>query len=109
MHVNSGTKGMGARGPRLRLGLQPVPAWHPPSRFEFRDSSGSTGGRFRREPSDHTVAQLEAADSDRSAAGPAEYRNRGNRSTVRAYALRQEYLADKEQSLRVVPHAVHRF
>src|SRR6266849_6556318 len=58
-------------GPECKLaysaGLQPVPAWDSPVRFEFRTSQGSGGGGFHRKSSDCTVASLNAPDSDRSA------------------------------------------
>jgi len=35
-------------GPPSQTCLQPVPAWHPPVRFESRAGSGSTRGGFDR-------------------------------------------------------------
>src|SRR5258708_3187056 len=75
-HDPGQTKGDAAEWIRaLRLGLQPVPGWHPPVQFEFRDSSGSTGGRCHRRPGAGTLAHVTATDSDRSAARAYEYRN----------------------------------
>src|SRR5260370_14679235 len=96
------------RRPTTSRGLQPVPAWHPPLQFEFRDSSGSTGGGFHRKPSACTVARLRATHSNRSAASPSEYRNRVNRNARRAYAFRQEHFTEQKSSVHVVPHAIRR-
>src|SRR5271168_3627010 len=59
----------------LSLGLQPVSAWHPPARFEFRDSSRSTGGGRHRRASACTLARVTAPDSGWSAARAYECRN----------------------------------
>src|SRR5713226_8540684 len=58
-----------------RAGLQPVPAWDSPVRFEFRTSQGSGGGGFHRKSSDCPMAGLNAPDSDRSAPNTPEYGN----------------------------------
>ena len=66
-------------GPECKLaysaGLQPVPAWDSPVRFEFRTSQGSGGGGFHRKSSDCPMAGLSAPDSDGSAPNIAEYGN----------------------------------
>src|SRR5260370_2722585 len=75
-HNGGQTKGVAAEWTRaFRLGLQSVPAWHPPVRFRFRDSSGSTRGGGHRRPGACTLARVTAPDSDRPASPAYEYGN----------------------------------